>query len=353
MNVPARLVKADLGGVGLAMFAVSVAGLVSMRVWAQHVAPPRGSAAAPDRVAATVDGVDISVAQVNRYVQRVLGNRTPDEAARHRLQAEALEQLVKQQIVLSELEKRGEACSQQQLDLAIARFKDELSRQEKSVEEYCRAKGISVSAFERAMRWQLSWNRYLEKSLTDENLQQYFQNHRADFDGTKMRVAQILLAWPDDPAGRTNVERQARAIRDEILAGKASFPAAARQYSQSPSARDGGALAWISRHEPMPEFFARAAFRLQVGEISPPVVSPLGVHLIQCVEIEPGEKTWREVRDELTAAVKEHLFEWNVTCPGTRPDVRYTGAAPYFQPGTQALMIPEHNMDPDAERTGK
>ena len=168
-----------------------------------------------------------------------------------------------------------------------------------------------------------------------------------------MRVAQILLAWPDDPAVRTNVEQQARAIRDEILAGKISFAAAAQKYSQSPSARDGGALAWISRHEPMPEFFARAAFRLQAGEISPPVVSPLGVHLIQCVEIEPGQKTWQEVRDELTAAVKEHLFEWNVTHSGTQPDVRYTGAVPHFQPGTQVLVIPEQDVDPASERTGK
>ena len=350
MNDPARVFQHALGR---SVLVLGAAALISARVWAQHEAPQGESDAAPERVAATVGGADIYVAQVNQYVQRVLGNRPVEEAARQRLQAEALEQLVKQQIVLAVLEKRGEACNPQQLDLALARFKDELSRQEKSLEAYCRARGIPVSALVRAMRWQLSWNSYLEKSLTDENLRQYFEDHRADFDGTKMRVAQILLAWPDDPAQRTKTEQQAQAIRDDILAGKTSFAAAAQQHSQSPSARDGGALAWISRHEPMPEFFARAAFQLKAGEISPPVVSPLGVHLIQCVEIEPGQKAWQDVRDELTAAVKEHLFEWNVTQAGTQPDVKYTGAVPHFRPGTRVVVIPEHDVDPATERTGK
>ena len=56
----------------------------------------------------------------------MLGTRTVDAVIRRRAQAEALEQLIQQQMVLASLERRGEACSQQQLDLAIARFKEEL-----------------------------------------------------------------------------------------------------------------------------------------------------------------------------------------------------------------------------------
>ena len=158
------------------------------------------SQALANRVAATVDGVEIDAAQVERYVQRMLGKQTVDAEVRNRAQAEALEQLIKQQIVLASLERQGEACSQQQLDLAIARFKEELVRQEKTLEDYCQSGGISVPAFERAMRWQLSWDRYLQKSLTDENLQRYFESHRRDFDGTRMRVAQILLTLTRQPA---------------------------------------------------------------------------------------------------------------------------------------------------------
>jgi parvulin-like peptidyl-prolyl isomerase len=327
--------------------------LCGAHVPAQDKVPPQTANAGWDRVAATVVGADIYVAQVHQYVRRVLGDRTVDAATRQRVQAEALEQLVKQQIVLDVLAKRGEACTPRQLDLAIARFQDELSRQEQSLEAYCRTRGIPLSAFERAMRWQLSWHSYLEKSLTDENLRQYFEDHRPDFDGTMVRVAQILLACPDDPAPRTKAEQQARAIREDILAGKLSFGAAARQYSHAPSARDGGGLEWISRHAPMPEFFARAAFVLPVGGISPPIVSPLGVHLIQCVEIKPGQKEWQDVRDALSAAFAQHLFDWNVAQAGPPSDLKFTGAVPYFQPGTRVIVVPEQNVGPESERTGK
>jgi hypothetical protein len=175
-----------------------------------------------------------------------------------------------------------------------------------------------------------------------------------------MRVAQILLTLPDlpanlpdHPAGQEEVRQRAQTLREEIVAGTVSFSDAARKNSQSPSARDGGELPWISRHEPMPEIFSVAAYRLQVGEISPPVVSSLGVHLIKCLEIEAGTRTWQEVREPLTAAVREHLYAWNAGRPGEQPDIRYTGATPYFQRGTRELVVPEMDRNVDAERTGK
>ena len=77
-----------------------------------------------------------------------LGDRTLDEPALHRLQAEVLEQLVKQQLVLAALEKRGEACNQEQVDLALSRLKDTLNRQEKTLDDYCREQGTCRQALE-------------------------------------------------------------------------------------------------------------------------------------------------------------------------------------------------------------
>ena len=188
-------------------------------------------------MAATVDGVEIYAAQVERYVRRMLGTRTVDAVVRRRAQAEALEHLIQQQMVLASLERRGEACSQQQLDLAIARFKEELVRQEKSLEDYCQSLGIPLPAFERAMRWQLSWERYLQKSLTDENLRSYFESHRRDFDGTRMRVAQILFTRPDDPAGQEEVRQRAETVCEEIAAGTSPFPTPPARIPSRPVGR--------------------------------------------------------------------------------------------------------------------
>jgi len=314
---------------------------------------PGDESAAADVVAATVEGVAISVGEVRQQLRRAVGDRKLDEPMLHRLQAEALEQLIKRHLALATLQRRGEACNPQQLELAVSRFEDELLRQNKTLDDYCRAEGITVAGFKRAMRWQLSWTQYVEKLVTDERLEQYFAEHRADFDGTRLRVAQILLTWPEDPAARAGVEQRVAAIRDEIGSGRVSFAEAARRHSQSPSAQEGGKLEWIARHEPMPEFFNEAAYRLQVGQVSAPVVSPLGVHLIQCLEIEPGKRTWQDVRGELVAAVKAELFEQAVAGLGRRPDVHCTGAVPYFKPGTRTLVVPGQDgkdNEPDSGR---
>jgi parvulin-like peptidyl-prolyl isomerase len=341
------------GGLRSALFVLCAAVLLSALSRAQDTGSSAQTPVAAGGVAATVDGVEIYAAQVERYVRRMLGTRSVDAVIRRRAQAEALEHLIQQQMVLASLERRGEACSQQQLDLATARFKEELVRQEKSLEDYCQSMGIPVPAFERAMRWQLSWERYLQKSLTDENLRSFFESHRRDFDGTKMRVAQILFALPDDPAGQEEVRQRAETVREEIAAGKISFSDAARKYSQAPSGQTGGELPWISRHEPMPEIFSQAAYRLQLREISSPVVSPLGVHVIECLEIEPGTRTWSDVREPLTAAVREHLFAWHASRPDVKPEIHFTGATCYFRPVTRELVVPEMDRNVDAEPPAK
>ncbi|MBN3807481.1 molecular chaperone SurA, partial [Paraburkholderia sp. Ac-20336] len=68
-------------------------------------------------------------------------------------------------------------------------------------------------------------------------------------------------------------------IRNQIVAG-GDFAKFARTYSQDGSASQGGDLGWISPGETVPEF-ERAMNSLQDGQISEPVRSEYGYHLIQ------------------------------------------------------------------------
>ena len=99
-------------------------------------------------------------------------------------------------------------------------------------------------------------------------------------------------------------------MQREIQSSELTFADAAKQYSQTPTAASGGDIGYISRHQPMPEPFSRAAFALDKGQMSPPVASPAGVHLIQCLDVKPGEKTWQHARAELERAVTQYLFQW-------------------------------------------
>jgi parvulin-like peptidyl-prolyl isomerase len=283
-----------------------------------------------------MNDVPILVADVELRVREALGGRAVTEDARRLLQAEALRQLIDQQKVLVQLQRRDEACTQQELDVELQRLRDDLSRQEKTLADYCQSLQVPESSLRRMVQWQLSWKRCREKNLSESNLRRYFERHARDFDGTRLRVAHIL--WrPDRDTPRDALIKRAQELRAQLLAGDLTFAEAARSHSQAPTADSGGELGWIDRNEPMPESFSHAAYQLEAGQISPPVESPFGIHLIKCLEIQPGQKTWQDVHEQVADAAAEYLFRWLADRPEPQHDVRFSDEVPHFLPGTRQL----------------
>jgi parvulin-like peptidyl-prolyl isomerase len=319
--------------------AVIVLAILVRAAWAQ---PQQSAAAGGDlnrEAAALVDGKPIYVRTVERELDRALGGREVEPGARKVLQAKTLEQLIGRRLVLAYLHQRKLGASDSDLDLALERIKSQLKQRNLTLADYLARAGMDEAEFRDTLAWQVAWQRYLNHYLTDQNLQKYFETHRAEFDGTQVKVAHILLKIEpqnDSQALRAALAR-AEQIRDEIAGGKLTFATAAQKYSAAPTAVSGGELGFISRHEPMPEPFSKAAFALQKAEISPPVVSPFGVHLIQCLEIRPGQQTWQDARESLRSAVMAYLFDWLASQQRPMATIQFTAAVPHFKPGTQQL----------------
>ena len=94
------------------------------------------------------------------------------------------------------------------------------------------------------------------------------------------------------------------AIRQSIVSGKTDFAAAARDHSQDGSAAQGGDLGWTNPGMFVPEF-EEVMNQLKEGEISQPVVSRFGVHLIQLNDRRKVELTVREVRELVRSQLRE------------------------------------------------
>ncbi|WP_373981200.1 peptidylprolyl isomerase [Achromobacter sp. JD417] len=93
-------------------------------------------------------------------------------------------------------------------------------------------------------------------------------------------------------------------VRQRLVNGAATFEEMARQYSQDGSAPQGGELGWLNPGETVPPFEA-AMNALQPGEISQPVQSPFGWHLIQVEERREHDAT-----DDLARMrARQTLFE--------------------------------------------
>ncbi|WP_240553751.1 peptidylprolyl isomerase [Polynucleobacter campilacus] len=105
-----------------------------------------------------------------------------------------------------------------------------------------------------------------------------------------------------------DAERRLQGYRDQVRAKTADFGELAKKYSEDGSAPNGGDLGWMSPGDLVPEF-EQAMNRLQIGEVSNPVRSEFGWHLIQVLERREAQLTVEKQREFARAAIRERKFE--------------------------------------------
>ncbi|MFN7087607.1 MAG: SurA N-terminal domain-containing protein [Burkholderiales bacterium] len=142
-------------------------------------------------------------------------------------------------------------------------------------------------------------------------IRKYYEEHRAQYGVKETRQASHILIAVD--AGATAEARQkARARADEIYGrlkrNPEKFAELARQYSQDPgSAANGGDLGFFSRGT-MVKPFDDAVFQMKVGDISAPVESQYGFHIIRLTAIKPAqEKSLDEMRGQIEAELRKRI----------------------------------------------
>jgi len=105
-----------------------------------------------------------------------------------------------------------------------------------------------------------------------------------------------------------DAERRLQGYRDQVRAKTSDFGELAKKYSEDGSAPNGGSLGWMGPGDLVPEF-ELAMNRLQIGEISNPVKTEFGWHLIQVLERREGQFTVEKQRQLARAAIRERKFE--------------------------------------------
>lgn len=266
-----------------------------------------GQSASPREVVARVGGVEIRLARVEAYLQRTVPGWPLALEQQEPLRAAAVEHLVNRQLVLQALHQQGIKATTAELEWKLDELRAELAEVGRKLDEYLVERDLTVDELRNDLDWELSWRKYLAKTLTEDRLAERFRSRPRDFDGTELHVAQILLpaeAKPSQLGGLPAAEQ----LRDNLVSGKMEWSAAVREHSGSPSREREGDLGWIRRREPMPEVFSEAAFGLNVGEVSAPVVSKFGIHLIKCLDVRPGKQQLGDVRNDVYRVAMEEEF---------------------------------------------
>lgn len=147
------------------------------------------------------------------------------------------------------------------------------------------------------VRRQLLAQKYLQKSvqpkLSDSNVKSFFDKNKTKYSQDEVHAFHVLL----------KTEAEAKEVYTKAKAGE-DFEVLAKKYSKDPSAAQNmGDLGFFTRSRMVPQF-ADAAFGMKAGEISPPVQTPFGFHVIKVVEKKEGKPV---KFDEVKEQVREDL----------------------------------------------
>jgi len=153
------------------------------------------------------------------------------------------------------------------------------------------------------------------KALVDvpeEQLLERYQLAKESYTSAEYRTASHILLTFEDGISKDEgdqVRDRLAEIRAQIVAGE-DFASLAREYSEDPgSAADGGNLGEIEKGM-MVQPFEKALFSMQVGDLSEPVKTTFGWHLIKLDQVSGGEtRSYDEVRVDIEDEIRSDLAE--------------------------------------------
>jgi parvulin-like peptidyl-prolyl isomerase len=228
----------------------------------------------------------------------------------------AIEELIRRESIRQFILASGVEIDDEAVDAEYKDFMQRLIMQGFTPEQFLEQRRVSEEQFREIVRIQLALEKLAEEKLTRKEV---------DAVEEQVRASHILAGVPRENPTEADFEEakeQILRIQQEIDDGR-PFEECAKLYSACPSKDRGGDLGFFPRTGAMVEPFAEVAYALEVGEISEPVKTQFGYHLIMVTDRskKPGiekliEQKVPAVIEEIRAKVKvERLYRQSDTTP--------------------------------------
>lgn len=257
----------------------------------QKDATPKNQESDPNKVLATVNGENISQGEVDKILNR-FGNQI-DKEQTSAATKQVLDGLITQKLIMQFIRNTKIEASPADIDAELNKVREDVksnpSLSGQTLEQVLASHGSSIDDLKNDITISLSLEKYLGKDLDDQKVKAYFDQNKSAYDGTEIKASHILV---DTRQMKTEEElaqakEKIKKAKAEVDGGK-DFAEVASQYSDCPSKSKGGDLGFFKRKGQMVEPFAAAAFALKVGQISDPIKTNFGYHIIKVTEIKKG-----------------------------------------------------------------
>ena len=250
---------------------------------AAPVAPP--PARSTEGIAAVVNDDIISMSDLTARLQLALvSSGLPNTAeTRQRLTPQVLRSLVDERLQLQEASRANVSVTDKEINDAFGKVAEQNRMQRDQLEKMLASQGVPRSTLESQIRSTIAWGKLVQRRLRpsieigQEEIDQVIQRIQANAGKPEYLAAEIFLAV-DAPEREDDVRRLADRLYEQIGQG-ASFPAVARQFSQSAGAANGGDLGWVQQGQ-LPEELDAALQQLRPGQATRPIRSITGYHIL-------------------------------------------------------------------------
>jgi parvulin-like peptidyl-prolyl isomerase len=263
--------------------------------------------------------------------------------AYEQLKGQAITFLVQQAEIDAEASNLGVHVSDKDVDKQIAQYKKQFyggsdARWEKAIKQ----QNLTDAQARETIREQLVSKKVQEKivgdvKVSDADIKQYYNTHKSQYVQPESREVRHILVTK-------------KALADSLyqqLKSGGNFAKLAKQYSKDPGSASNGGKLTVSKGQTVPQF-DRTAFALKTGQISQPVHTQYGYHIIQALSAVKGATTTK--LSQVQASIKQQLEQQKKNDKLTKwlEDTKknYCGGKVKYQVGYQP------NPDPCATLTG-
>jgi parvulin-like peptidyl-prolyl isomerase len=259
-----------------------------------------------------------AVGGVIRVDDKLIPKRVFNEVARqqahrniarhlHRSYAQiVLDRIVSGYLLDKAAEDAGVVIEEEAVDTEVEKSLSKLETQE-DIDAYFDSVGLDAKSYRDLIRRQLYHKQFLtevyEVRVTEQEAQDHYKRYKRRYDKkAEVKASHILFKFSSSRPSPEEVEKkrkEAASVAQMARQPGANFAELARQYSEGPSGPKGGDLGYFQANR-MVRPFSDKAFSMQVGEVSEPVKTRFGWHVIRVEDRKPARLIpFEEVREEL------------------------------------------------------
>lgn len=281
-----------------------------------------------DRVAAVVNNEVIPLSEVEQRAApelvRAANEPTPEARAKLRttILKQAVDVLIGEKLLDGQLKELNIEVTEQDVDVGIDGVRQQNNMEPAQFEQEIRNAGYTMASYRDFMKKHLAKLKLInlkvrsKVKVSDDDLQQEYQRYlKSEGADPEIHARHILVQVPAKASAADAEAARQKAASFALEARKpgADFVALAKKRSEGSSANDGGDLGYFRRGVMVPEF-ERVAFALKPGEVSEPVRTKFGWHVIKvddvrAAEVKPFDDVKEALREKLSRSQLEKYTE--------------------------------------------